>query len=650
MKELLSKLTIDEKMKLVAGKDFWHTEDFNGKLYMVTVSDGPIGLRKPSIGTAWQSKDIPAIAYPSTEVLAQTWNPELAYKTGECLADDCIELDVDVLLGPGVNIKRDPACGRNFEYFSEDPIVAGIMGREYIKGVQAHHVGTSLKHYCANSIEIGRIWSSSEVDERTLREIYLKAFEIACEADPTTVMSSYNLLNGIRVNESKKLLTILREEFGFGDKLIMSDWDAVKNHVASVKAGCDWEMPYNEGNLNELRQAYANGEITEVEIDACALRVLKFIEKCAENKKQAKVSSTKEERYAAAQKVNEEGIVLLKNNGVLPIQANAKVFITGEKPNAYYCGGGSSRVAPLGEIKTLGETLKEAIPSADVLVRGTSYDSAVSKEYWASYEDGYDRDVCIVVCGDSESEGDDRYNGLHLCNKDERMILQVAETNPNTVVVLRYGAAVDVRSFADKVAAIIWAGYGGERGNEALANILSGKVNPSGRLAETFAHTYEDYPCYGTHDSYMLNRYTEGLDVGYRYFDKHPEKVRYPFGFGLSYSKFEYSDLQVKEAGDGFDVCFAVSNVSSVDGADVPQVYVHEVFPRTYRPYKELKAFKKVFIKAGKSEKVCVHLNRNDFAFYSVFGDGWTVTPGHYVIYVGKNTQEICLEAKIQVK
>ncbi len=638
-------LTMEEKMRLLIGKNNWQSTDCNGKVPTLSVSDGPIGLRKTVVNDKGQSYALPAVAFPATQILANTWDLSLAYAVGASIADECIEADIDILLGPGCNIKRSPMCGRNFEYYSEDPYVSGTFAREFIKGVQSKGVGTSLKHYCANNLEFGRVYTSSEVDERTLTEIYLESFRIACEADPATVMCGYNLVNGQRMSEHKKLYRILREDFWREDGVIISDWGAVHDRTRSLKAGLDIEMPYSEIGYENLKAGYESGRITEEDIDKSVERILKLAQKYGE-RKERNVTTTKEDRRRLAQRVAEEGIVLLKNNGVLPLADRGKIMISGNDLYAYYSGAGSSRVVTENEPQTLLQCLRSVLPNATI--DGYTVTAYSDSEYLPMFEMGYENDVAIVVCGDYETEGDDRYS-MRLPIKDERLILETAKRNANTVVVLRYGAAVDVSSWIDKVAAVIFAGYGGERGNEALANILSGKVNPSGRLTETFANTYEDYPVAHTYLDHAINAYTEGLFMGYRYFDNVPANVRFPFGYGLSYSQFQYSDLVVNRQNDTYEVRFRVSNVSTIDGVDVAQVYIHEVQPRVLRPIKELKGFERVVLKAGESKEVCVKLSHRAFAYYSVAEDCWKVTSGKFEIYIAQNANDIRLQTCIEV-
>lgn len=636
MKHTPKDFTLEEKFRLLAGKDAWHTEDLGGKLYEVTVSDGPLGVRKPAEKDG-KEYDLPSIAYPSAEVLSQTWSPSLAYTVGECLSDDCIEKDVDILLAPGVNIKRTPMCGRNFEYFSEDPYLAGVFAREYIRGVQSGHIGTSLKHFCANNREYGRLWVSSEVDERTLREIYLKPFEIACEADPATVMCSYNLVNGMRMAEHAPLFKLLRGEFWREDGVIISDWGAVRDRAASVRAGLDLEMPFSESGLENLRAAYARGEITEEEIDRCVERVLALIERCEREKPLRAVRRTKEERLAAAQRVAEEGIVLLKNNGILPLKDGCSVSIGAEHAFRYYSGGGSSRVQTETTPRTLCETLKAELPHSDISAAGV-WDGDTFRD---AYRNARFRDAAIVVCGYEDSEGDDRAS-MRLRENEERLILETARCNPNTIVVLHYGAAVDAGPWIDQVAAVVSAGYAGERGNEALAGVLSGRVNPSGKLTETFALSRESYASEHAYRSYRVSLYEEGLKVGYRDFDRRKEAVRFPFGFGLSYSKFEFSDLKIQTWG-GVTLSFKIKNVSGRAGAEVAQIYIRETDSPVFRPEKELKAFEKVTLAAGEEKTVTVELSRDAFAYYSVSEGGWRVRGGAYEILVGADAEDIRL-------
>ncbi len=645
-------LSVEEKMRLLAGKDGWHVEDCDGKLYSVSVADGPTGVRRTGVDTwdenSFKVKDLPAVAYPSLEVLSQSWDKDLAYKMGQCLADDCIEKDVDVLLAPGVNMKRSPMCGRNFEYFSEDPYVAGTLAGEYIKGIQDNHVGATLKHYLCNNNEIGRHWSSSNVDERTLRELYMRAFEIALRAKPWAVMSSYNLLNGVRVSHNAEYMKILREELGHEDRLIMSDWSAVRDHIVSIKAGTDLEMPFNEEHLNDLREGYAKGEITEAELDVCVERVLKFIEKVEVESKQRKIRYTTEERRAVAQKIEEEGIVLLKNNGVLPLSDGQSVALASTELNKYYAGGGSARVVPEQEVKPLAECLTQLMPGSTVVASDVL--NEWSEAYHATFANVDGKDAAIVVCGAPSKEGNDRATLKLQHDFDEEMLIKaIAKRNPNTVVVMYSGGVVDMSSWIDDVAAVIYVGFAGQRGPEAIANVLTGAVNPGGKLTETFAKTRKDYPSENIPFDGLNYDYAEKMDLGYRYFDKHPEKVRFPFGYGLSYTSFGYSNMEVSCDGERCSVSFELTNTGDRDGVEVSQMYVRAIDSAVEKPLKELRGFARTELRAGERKKVCVELDDRAFYHYDVECHAWVKDGGKYEIIVAENAASPCLCATVVI-
>ncbi len=649
-------LTLDEKMWLLMGSGTWETNTLDGKLYESKVTDGPHGMRRCVPDGKGGFDEVASTAYPSSEVLAQTWRPELAYETAKYIADDLIETGTDTLLAPGVNIKRNPLCGRNFEYFSEDPYVSGVFGREFIRGIQSRGCGATLKHYCCNNAEYSRFFMSSEVDERTLHEIYLEPFRIAAEAKPWATMCSYNPVNGTRMSENKKLYNVLRKDFGF-DGLIMSDWEAVQNRALSAKAGLDLEMPRWTPSHYKFKEDFEAGLCSEEDIDACVERVLDYVYRCEEASKTRGEANPLAERLAAARKVAEEGIVLLKNDGVLPLASDARVSVTGEYAAKYIQGGGSSRIVPSKEPVTVADALKAALPEGAV-----TYQTSRS---WDSYPKGpiihrainvaYENDVAIVCLGRSDSEGHDREN-LRLPLVQEKFILDTAKQNPNTVVVLFCGAAIDMTAWIDEVAAVVWAGYPGEMGTLALADILTGKVNPSGRLNESFPLTDKDAPTYGQFYDAQRCLYSEGLLVGYRWYDTAPmmgkeANLLYPFGYGLTYSEFVYNNLETApNAEGGVTVSFDITNISERDGAEVAQVYVKEVHPVVFRPEKELKAFKKVDIKAGETVHVELSLTHRDFAYYSTGIDAWTVNPGYFEILVGSNAVDIELGATIEIQ
>lgn len=645
------KLSYEEKLKLLMGKDCWHTEGFDGKLYEVTMSDGPLGLRTPALKDG-RYEDQPSVAYPSMQVTSQSWDCDLVHKLGRALANDAIDKNVDVLLAPGLNIKRSAHCGRNFEYISEDPFLAGTIGKMYVLGLQDNGVGATIKHYCCNNTEDSRMWLSAEVDERTLREIYTRAFEIACEAKPWAVMCSYNVVNGMRMAQHKKLFTMLRKQLNFGDGLIMSDWGAVTDAVASVKAGLDLIMPYSDKCQTQLNGAYAKGKISKNQIDECAERVLAFVDKCQEAALTREINMTVEQRRKVARQIEEEGIVLLKNDGVLPISHKASVSLGGNFANSYISGGGSSSVVPSQTPVTLLKALTDALPNGKVSYRDL-WEYGVSEAPLLQIENAFGKDVAIVCAGLQDSESYDRAHA-RLPLSQEQIIIETARKNHNTVVVLYCGAPIDMSAWINDVAAVVWAGYPGEVGNLAVADVLTGKVNPSGKLTETFPYGEYDYPAHSCYRDSRVSLYNDGLLVGYRYhttaeqlgFDKLPQPM-FPFGYGLSYSKFEYCNARAKVTKDGVRVKYEIKNTSKWDGTEISQVYVHEVNAKVFRPFLELKGFERTIVNAHSKTQVTMKLPIKAFAYYSVAKDRWYVEGGDYEIYIGGNSADTPLCVKI---
>ena len=650
----ISKLNKIQKVKLVMGADFWSNDTADGSLYKFVLSDGPVGLRQPLDKSNPEQKEvIKSVAYPSAQVLSQTWNCDLAKLLGKSIGNDCIEQKVDIVLGPGVNIKRLPTNGRNFEYYSEDPYLAGTLAKKYIEGVQEMHVGTCIKHFCCNNSEFSRHWASMEVDERTLHEIYLKAFEIAMEAKPWTVMCSYNLVNGRRMSENNKLYNVLRNNFKF-DGLIMSDWDAVKDSEASLNAGLNLEMPYNENHHNLMMKKAQENILNERKLDESAVKVIELAEKCEKESKLRKMDMSINERRNVALKIAEEGIVLLKNeNNVLPLKHEKKIFVTGDPTSRYYCGGGSSQVCPELPFISLEEALKAECDDVQY------YESIWEKlghlahvgnakkalEYSAQAE------YTILAVGDSanlEFECADR-EGIKLSKEEEILINDFAKVAKHLIIVVEAGSAIDMSSWIDKVEAVVYMGYGGELGHKALANILVGKINPSGRLSETFPLKLEDSPAMKSYHDSSVMKYDEGLNIGYRYYETFNVPVLFPFGYGLSYSKFEYSNLKIEQIKDVYKVSFDIENETEIDGAEVCQLYIREVVKEVYRPDYELKEYEKIFIKAHEKKEVIIELKRKDFAYYSTYYDEYHVKPGAFDILIGKNSHDIILKERIIV-
>lgn len=650
----ISKLNKTQKVKLVMGADFWSNDTADGSLYKFVLSDGPVGLRQPLDKSNPEQKEvIKSVAYPSTQVLSQTWNCDLAKLLGKSIGNDCIEQKVDIVLGPGVNIKRLPTNGRNFEYYSEDPYLAGTLAKKYIEGVQKMHVGTCIKHFCCNNSEFSRHWASMEVDERTLHEIYLKPFEIAMEAKPWTVMCSYNLVNGRRMSENNKLYNVLRNNFKF-DGLIMSDWDAVKDSEASLNAGLNLEMPYNENHHNLMMKKAQENILNERKLDESAVKVIELAEKCEKESKLRKMDMSINERRNVALKIAEEGIVLLKNeNNVLPLKPEKKIFITGDPASRYYCGGGSSQVCPELPFISLEEALKAECDDVQY------YESIWEKlghlahvgnakkalEYSAQAE------YTILAVGDSanlEFECADREE-IKLSKEEEILINDFAKVAKHLIIVVEAGSAIDMSSWIDKVEAVVYMGYGGELGHKALANILVGKINPSGRLSETFPLKLEDSPAMKSYHDSSVMKYDEGLNIGYRYYETYNVPVLFPFGYGLSYSKFEYSNLKIEQIKDMYKVSFDIENETEIDGTEVCQLYIREVVKEVYRPDYELKGYEKIFIKAHEKKEVIIELKRKDFSYYSTYYDEYHVKPGAFDILIGKNSHDIILKERIIV-
>lgn len=650
----IGKLTLEEKIMLLTGVNEWKTSSVNGKIPQIHVSDGPNGLQMFDDDGERKS----ATAMPSLSLVASSWDRELAYLDGETIANDAAEKGADILLAPGVNIKRTPLNGRNFEYLSEDPLLSGVLAREFIKGVQGNGIGTSLKHFCANNREKGRRVQTSEIDERALNEIYFRPFEIALEAEPWTVMCSYNAVNGVYTSENRKLLKdTLRDKFGFKG-LIVSDWGAVHNPYKSLKATIDLIMPYNEKTLDNVKVAFDKGLITMAEIDACVENVLKLVEKATSAKKV--VNYTAEQRHANAVKIAKGGITLLKNeNGILPLKDGGKYLVVGELSEKPVGGLGSAYVKTDYIYKSVTELLVEKLPKSEI-----SYDrGARSCADWAEgnrlkleytksvYYEAYGKDAVIVfVSGDTESESFDRYH-IKLKPEYEEVIRNVSRFNDNVIVVVSSGSAIDMKDWIDDVKAVVYEGFAGEGANEAISSILVGETNPSGKLAETFPLDLDDtFAGEDTGDGFV-EWYNDGIFVGYRHFDRYGIDVLFPFGYGLSYSDFKYDNLEIKKTGDcDFTVSYDITNISEVDGAEVSQVYVKDVFCMVIRPERELKGFEKTFIKAGETKRVSVKLDYRSFAYYNTALEKWHVENGTFEIFVGASSRDIKLKGKIDIE
>lgn len=657
--DVLEKLTLEEKAALCSGADFWHLKSIPGlDLKQIMVCDGPHGLRKQGASkeNVGLSNSFPAVCYPTAATTACSWNPDLLEEMGKSIADEALKEQISVVLGPGANMKRSPLCGRNFEYFSEDPFLAGRLAASFIQGVQSKGVGTSLKHFAANSQETRRMTVSSVVDERTMREIYLPAYEYAVKtAQPWTVMNAYNRLNGVHCSENAWLQNdVLRDEWGF-EGLVVSDWGAVNVRALGVKNGNDLEMPFSGGyNDRNIVKAVENGELTEDDLDKAADRVIDLIIKSQPALQQTHTCDM-DQCHAIARKVACESMVLLKNDGdILPLDKSKKVCVVGAMAkDPRYQGAGSSQINPT------------KIDNA--------YDSLLELGFDLTYAKGYDdkgieavlidqaktaaakADVVIAFVGltpEYESEGYDRSH-LKLPETHNRLVKALAEVNPNLVVVLAGGAPVEM-PWIDDVKGVLHTILSGQAGGSAAARILAGKVNPSGKLAETYPLALEDNPSYRNFPGNRATvEYREGIYIGYRYYDTADKPVLFPFGYGLSYTKFEYGKLKLSKKkitdADELTVTFTVKNVGDVDGAEIAQLYVKDEESTIFRPEKELKGFRKVFLKAGEETEITLTLDKRSFAFYNTAIHDWCVESGSFEILVGASSRDIRLKAKVKV-
>lgn len=664
-KDLISQMTLKEKASLCSGKDFWHLKSIERLgLPEIMVCDGPHGLRKQNaenkkvgIGNSY-----PATCFPTAVTTACSWDRDLIYKMGQALAEECLQHGVSVLLGPGVNMKRSPLCGRNFEYFSEDPEFAGEMGAAFIAGVQSKGIGTSLKHFAGNSQEMKRMTSNSIIDERALREIYLRAFEKAVKkSQPWTVMNAYNLLNGTYCSENDWLQNkVLRDEWGFKGAVV-SDWGAVNDRVAGLNAGNDLEMP-SSGGVNDAKivEAVKCGVIDETTLDERVDKLIDIILKGAANKKPGYKFDVRAHNLLSRQ-IAEQSMVLLKNDGnILPlkrVEGEYVAVIGAFADNPRYQGAGSSIINP-----TMIDSGRRAFNNSPISVKfADGYDRSGKRKN----EDAYITEACnlaknaskaVVFIGltdDYESEGFDR-STMKLPDGHNRLVEAVSRVNDNVIVVLEGGSPVEM-PWADDVKAILNAYLGGQSVAPAIVDVLTGKANPCGKLAETYPVCLKDTPTsFRYPDSKEDVQYRESIFIGYRYYDKVERNVRFPFGFGLSYTSFEYSDIKLKKKnltkGEGAKVTFTIKNTGDVAGSEIAQVYVAKPESKIFRAPKELKGFVKIHLDPGEEKKVSVELDDRAFAFWNTATEDWCVESGEYKILVGASSRDIRLEAAAKMK
>ena len=661
IKKVISQMTLEEKASLLSGSDFWHSKSVERLgVEKVMVSDGPHGLRKQDLEADHLgiNESIKAVCYPTASATAASFDRDVLRQIGSGVADGCQHEKVAVILGPAVNIKRSPLCGRNFEYFSEDPYLAAQLSTSFIKAVQEKNIGVSVKHFAANSQEHRRMASDSVVDDRTLREIYFPAFESAVkEGKAWTVMCSYNRLNGEYASQNRWLLTdVLRGEWGF-DGYVVSDWGAVSDRAKGVHAGLDLEMPASGGVNDQLVvEAVRSGQLDEADVDLAVERILTIHQRYLDNAKPDTVWD-KEAQHEQARALAADCMVLLKNeDGILPLKAGEEIAVIGlfaKKPR--FQGGGSSHI---NSFKT--ESLMDALAGMPGITYAQGYD-IVTEEPDESLiaeacEAARKAKKAVIVAGlpDSfESEGYDRSH-MRMPNCQVELIRRVAEVNPDTVVVLYNGSPVEM-PWLGSAKAVVEAYLGGQAVGGATKLVLFGDVNPSGRLPETFPVKLEDNPSFLTYGGEGNTAvYNEGIFVGYRYYDRKKMDVLFPFGYGLSYTSFAYSNLTLSADSirdtDTLTVTVDVTNTGSVAGKEVVQLYVSDKESTVFRPVRELKGFEKIALRPGETKTVSFTLDKRAFAYWNVQISDWHVETGAFDIQICKSSRDVALSAEVTVE
>jgi beta-glucosidase len=648
---IIQQMSLEEKAALCTGASAWSTTPIDrlGVPEMI-VSDGPHGVRRVKDVKALSSQPVPSTSFPTASCLASTWDVDLVHEVGQALGEEAAALNVDVLLGPGANMKRTPLCGRNFEYFSEDPFLAGELAASFIQGVQSKGVGTSLKHFAANNQEYQRFSMNAVIDERALREIYFPAFETAVKkGQPWTVMCSYNRLNGSANSQNRRLLDeILKQEWGF-DGLVVSDWGAVRDRVAALAAGLDLEMPGpKDRRVREVIEAVRTGKLDVAILDEAVRRILSIVFKAAETPKGGTFDV--ESHHALARRTAAEGMILLKNNGVLPLGHPQSIAVIGRAAREpYFQGGGSSRNnptqldIPIDELQLLSEgarlTYSEGYPDDDSF-RQDLIDEAVRAARSAEVALLY-----ISLPPVKESEGYDRPD-LDLTLQQVALIQAVTSVQHENVIILNNGSAISMNAWIGGAGAVLEAWMMGQAGGGAIADVLFGKVNPCGKLAETFPLKLEDTPAYlnypGENGEVL---YGESLFIGYRYYDTKKVPVMFPFGYGMSYTSFAYSSPRISastfNADDGLTVSVDVTNTGKAAGKEIVQVYVHDQKSTLVRPVKELKGFAKVELQPGQTKTVKIALDFRAFAFYHPAYRRWIAEDGQFDILIGASSADI---------
>lgn len=652
--EIIAKLNLEQKCALLSGAGTFTTRGCpKAGVPSITLSDGPNGVRKQA-GTADHlglNPSVPATCFPTAATVACSWDPALGEEIGRAMGEEAAAQEVAVLLGPGLNTKRSPLCGRNFEYFSEDPYLSGKLAAAYVRGIQSNGIAACPKHFAVNSQELRRMASDSVVDERTLRELYLTGFEIVVkEAHPKTIMSSYNLVNGTYANENAHLLQdILRRDWGF-DGAVVTDWGGSNDHALGVKNGSTLEMPAPGGDaVRELLKAVETGKISESDVDARLDELLTLVLDTHAAVENHSRSFDADAHHALARRAAAESAVLLKNDGdLLPLAAGASVAVIGDfAETPRYQGAGSSAVNSI-KVDTFLDCLKDSglhsVGFAAGFDRQGKPDDAKKAEAVALAKKADTVLLCLGLDEIKESEGLDRAD-MKLADNQIELLQAVQQANPNTVVIVSAGASLETPWLAH-CRALVYGALGGQAGAGAMVDVLTGKINPSGKLAETWANAHADIPA---KDNFAgagrTVQYREGLYVGYRYYQTAGVPVAFPFGYGLSYTSFAYSELKA----DARSVTLTVTNTGSRAGAEIVQVYAAKPDAQIFRPAQELKAFTKVWLEAGESKTVTLPLDDKAFRYWNTKTDSWEVEGGTYELRVGANSADIRLTAAVEV-
>lgn len=658
-KFLVLRMTLKAKASLCVGKDFWHIRQIKRLgLPSIMVADGPYGLRKQKARASRPGliESLPATCFPASCATACSFDRALMQEIGGAIADECRQENVSVLLGPGINIKRSPLCGRNFEYVSEDPCLSGEMGAAFITGVQSRNVGVSLKHFAANNQETRRLTSESVIDERAMRELYLEGFERAVKkAKPWTVMCSYNKIYGEFASDSKHLLTdILRNEWGF-DGIVISDWGATNDRVKGIAAGLDLEMPgVGRYSVKQIIRAVKKGRLDETDLDACTQRIVELVLKAQE--RQPFAFDAQKHHLLARHAVACSAVLLKNEDNILPGKRTDRAAVIGAfAKTPRFQGAGSSRIEPL-KIDNAFDELKELGLDAEYApgyeIEADEPDEQLIKQ---AMETAKGKDIVYLFAGlpdRYESEGFDR-SDIFMPPAHVELIRAVCAANKNTVVILSGGSVIDL-SWQDCPKGILMGYLGGQSGAGGIADLLLGIVNPSGKLAESWPNKFEDNPSHSYFPGYQKSvEYRESIFVGYRYYDTAKKEVRFPFGHGLSYTTYEYSGLTLSQTelsdDDTLNISCSIRNIGQVDGAEIVQLYVSHKNPFVFKAEKELKGFEKVFLKAGEQKEVSFALSKRDFAYYNTIAADWCVESGIYEIKIAASSRDIRLSETVTI-